>query len=94
MAESTTNAFKNVLNELQTVVMCWFYMRKAYEDHNSYASIESIYQEKIKQDIYTWQLSESDEIFNAAYVLFKKKWLNKSKAVDTFLNDYFDQVWF
>jgi hypothetical protein len=92
-AEATRNAFKNVFNELLYRVMCWFHMRKAYEDHSSYAAIEKQFKEQIKQDIYTLQLCDSEEIFNAAYMLFKKKWLKKSKAVDEFINEYFDKVW-
>jgi hypothetical protein len=68
-------------------------MRKAYEDHSSYAAIEKQFKEQIKQDIYTLQLCESEEIFDAAYALFKRKWLNKSKAVENFINDYFDKIW-
>jgi hypothetical protein len=65
-------------------------MRKAYEDHSSYATIEKQFKQQIKQDIYRLQLCESEEIFNAAYALFKRKWLNKSNAADNFINDYFD----
>jgi hypothetical protein len=92
-AEATTNAFESIFHELQYRVMCWFHMRKAYEDHSSYAAIEKQFKEQIKQDIYTLQLCESEEIFDAAYALFKRKWLNKSKAVENFINDYFDKIW-
>jgi hypothetical protein len=38
------------------------------------------------------QLSESKEIFDSAYGLFKKKWNKVNSSVDEFLI-YFDKVW-
>ena len=92
-SNAITNGFTSVFKDLLFRVMCWFHMKKAYEDHETYLAVESIHRDSIKQDIYVLQLSESTDIFNTAYKLFKKKWSNeKNKAIDSFLN-YFDNVW-
>jgi hypothetical protein len=46
-AEATTNSFKSVFNELLHRVMCWFHMRKAYEDHSSYTAFEKEYKSNL-----------------------------------------------
>jgi hypothetical protein len=67
-------------------------MKKAYEDHESFTAIKNPHKDNIRQDIYTLQLSESNEIFDSAYGLFKKKWNKVHSSVDEFLI-YFDKVW-
>jgi hypothetical protein len=68
-------------------------MKKALEDHETYVALDPANKEKIKQDIYVLQLSESNEIFNCAYELFKKKWKQvKNQIVDQFMT-YFDKIW-
>jgi len=67
-------------------------MRKVYEDHSSYASIEKQFKEQIKQHIYTLQLCDRRN-FQCCLYAIQKKWLKKSKAVDEFINEYFDKVW-
>ena len=85
-SDAITNAFKAVFDELSKRVMCWFYMVKASEDHESFLAIPSPHKENIKQDICVLQLSEPEEIFNAGFSLFKEKWIkinsqkNPSKA--------------
>ena len=92
-ADAITNGFKSVFKELLTRVMCWFHMKKAFEAHETYVSLESSTKEQIKQDIYVFQLSESIDVFNSSYELFKEKWSSeKNKATDTFLT-YFHKVW-
>ena len=92
-ADAITNGFTRVFKELLTRVMCWFHMKKAFEAHETYISLESSTKEQIKQDIYVLQLSESIDFFNTSYELFKEKWSSeKNKATDTFLT-YFHKVW-
>jgi hypothetical protein len=92
-SEAITNGFKSVFDELLLRVMCWFHMKKALEDHETYVALDPAHKEKIKQDIYVLQLSESNEIFNCAYELFKKKWKQvKNMIVDQFMT-YFDKIW-
>ena len=50
--------------------MCLFHMVKAFKDHESFLAIPSPQKENIKQGICVLQLSESEEIFNAAFALF------------------------
>ena len=92
-ADAITNGFENVFLELLRRVMCWFHMKKAYEDHPTFKIIKSPNKEHIMQDINTLQLSESTEIFEAAYELFKDKWLHKTDAIDNFINTYFEAEW-
>ena len=66
-------------------------MKKAYEDHESFTAINSQHKENIRQDFYLLQLSESKEIFDTAYSLFKKKWM-KVKCTSDFIK-YFEKVW-
>jgi len=91
-SDAITNGFKEVFEQLSQRVMCWFHMKKAYEDHESFTAIKNPHKDNIRQDIYTLQLSESKEIFDSAYGLFKKKWNKVHSSVDEFLI-YFDKVW-
>ncbi len=75
--------------------MCWFHMVKAFEDHASFNSIPSPQKESIKQDICSLQLSQSEAVFDAAYKLFKDKWLNvnSNKIPTKKFFDYFESEW-
>ena len=70
-------------------------MVKAFEDHASFNSIPSPQKESIKQDICSLQLSESEAVFDAAYKLFKDKWLkvNSNKIPTKKFFDYFESEW-
>jgi hypothetical protein len=91
-SDAITNGFKEVFEQLSQRVMCWFHMKNAYKDHESFTAIKNPLKDNIRQDIYTLQLSESKEIFDSAYGLFKKKWNKVHSSVDEFLI-YFDKVW-
>ena len=45
-SEAITNGFTDVFNELLLREMCWFYMKKAFEDHETYTALESSQREK------------------------------------------------
>ena len=94
-ADAITNGFKAVFNDLLKRVMCWFHMVKAFEDHATYVSLPSPHKENIKQDICLLQLSESEDIFDAAYELFKEKWLkvNTNKIPTKKFLEYFEAEW-
>ena len=70
-------------------------MVKAFEDHETYVSIPEPHKENIKQDICTLQLSESELIFETAYLLFKEKWLkiNSNKIQIKKFFEYFEGEW-
>ena len=92
-AEAITNGFTSVFLELLFRVMCWFQMKKAFGDHETFTSINQPHKENIRQDICTLQLCESKDIFDAAYQLFKKKWTTmKDGGIKDFLI-YFDKTW-
>jgi hypothetical protein len=94
-ADAITNGFKAVFKDLLKRVMCWFHMVKAFEDHATYVSLPSPHKENIKQDICSLQLSESEDIFDAAYELFKEKWLkvNTNKIPTKKFLEYFEAEW-
>ena len=75
--------------------MCWFHVVKAFEDHESFISIPSPHRQNIKQDICSLQLSENEELFNSAYILFKQKWMkvNSNKIPVKRFFDYFEAEW-
>ncbi len=66
-SDAITNGFTSVFKYLLFRVMCWFHMKKAYEDHESYVALDAPHKENIKQDIYVLQLSVSTDIFNSTY---------------------------
>jgi hypothetical protein len=70
-------------------------MVKAFEDHETYVSIPSPHKENIKQDICSLQLSESEDIFESAYILFKEKWLkvNSTEIPTKKFFEYFEGEW-
>jgi hypothetical protein len=94
-ADALTNGFTAVFGELLKRVMCWFHIVKAFEDHATYVSLPSLHKENIKQDICSLQLSESEDIFDAAYELFKEKWLkvNTNKIPTKTFLEYFEAEW-
>ena len=61
-SDAITNVFKSVFGEFMQRVMCWFHMKKAYEDHESFTAINSQHKENIRQDIYLLQLSNFGKI--------------------------------
>ena len=94
-ADAITNGFKEVFDNLIKRVMCWFHMVKAFEEHATFISIPSPLKENVKQDICSLQLSESDEIFESSFQLFKEKWLkvNSNKAPTKKFLEYFEAEW-
>jgi hypothetical protein len=86
-ADALTNGFTAVFGELLKRVMCWFHMVKAFEDHETYVSIPSPHIDTI--------LSESDVIFESAYVFVKEKWLkeNSTKIPTKTFFEYFEEEW-
>jgi hypothetical protein len=94
-ADALTNGFTAVFGKLLKRVLCWFHIVKAFEDHETYVSIPSPHKENIKQDICSLQLSESDVIFESAYILFKEKWLkvNSTKIPTKKFFEYFEGEW-
>ena len=66
--------------------MCWFHMKKAYEDLESFTAIKNPHKENIRQDIYTLQLSESKKFLTLLMVYLKR---NGTKYILQLMNFLF-----
>ena len=79
--------------------MCWFHMKKAYEGSDSqskspFKAIDKDNKARLRYDISILQLSESKEIFDKGFQLFKKKWNDlKDNTINQFLQ-YFEKEWY
>jgi hypothetical protein len=87
-AGAITSGFAQVYGENYKRIMCWFHMKKAVENSAEYKSICADDRDKLMIDLTVLQKAESEEIFSAAFILFKRKW----KKYDSFFQ-YFEPQW-
>ncbi len=88
-AKSIQNSFKEVFGEEKLVVMCWAHMKK-----NVSKKVEKFvtpeFQTEISSDIDILQLSQSDDIFDKASILFLDKWYEETEFIDYFKAEWLD----
>lgn len=72
--------------------MCWFHMRKSAEKQISIITSKDI-RTKIMQDIDALQIFPSSNHFDAACILFMKKWRNEKEIGVAEYLTYFENEW-
>ena len=88
-APAIKNAFRNVFGDDCLVVMCWFHVRKNIQKMLNQLIINEEKKAEILSDIEFMQLSKSNEEFNTASLLFKKKW----EGYNQNFIQYFENEW-
>lgn len=88
-AKAIHNAGLKVFGPDLSVLMCWFYMRKAVSEKLPTFIRDPIKQAQFLNDLDKLQLAKSIEIFEVALKLFLEKWNEES----TEFIDYFKKQW-
>jgi hypothetical protein len=88
-ARSTQNSFKDVFGEDKLVIMCWAHMKK-----NVVKKVEKLvaqeFQTEILSDIDILQLSQNNDIFDRASILFLDKWYEETEFINYFKAEWLD----
>ena len=81
-----TNGFTQVYGGPNRRIMCWIHMQRNIKKY--LIGIPSKLQTKIISDIHHIQHSVSSQVFEASNLLFYDKWMDRSPAINTFINYY------
>ena len=88
-AKSIHNSFKEVFGDDKLVVMCWAHMKK-----NVSKKVEKFvapeFRAEILSDIDILQLSQSNDIFDKAAILFLDKWYEETEFISYFEAEWLD----
>lgn len=86
-AKSIDNAFKAVFGNDNTIIMCYFHMKKALKSNLQPFVPDVSTQNKFLTDLDKLQLAKSSENFDRAAELFVKKWEEQSNDLMQYFRD-------